>query len=132
MAMILVTHDLGVVAGHTDDVIVMYAGQVVEQAPTTTLFANMRMPYTEALLQSIPKVSEPSHTRLAAIPGRPPDLVNPPRGCRFADRCIYVQERCREEQPPLVDADSPGHRYRCWFPVNTPTVPAPDATATGT
>jgi oligopeptide/dipeptide ABC transporter ATP-binding protein len=132
MAMILVTHDLGVVAGHTDDVIVMYAGQVVEQAPTTTLFANMRMPYTEALLKSIPKVSEPSHTRLAAIPGRPPDLVNPPLGCRFADRCTYVQDRCREEQPPLVDADSPGHRYRCWFPVNTPAVPVPDATTEGT
>ena len=78
MAMILVTHDLGVVAGRTDEVIVMYAGQVVEKAPTETLFAHMKMPYTEALLRSIPKVTEPSHTKLAAIPGRPPDLVNLP------------------------------------------------------
>jgi oligopeptide/dipeptide ABC transporter ATP-binding protein len=120
MAMVLVTHDLGVVAGRTDDVIVMYAGQVVEQAPTGTLFAQMRMPYTEALLRSIPKISDPPHTRLHAIPGRPPDLVDVPRGCRFAARCAYVQDECREEQPPLVDAPTPGHSYRCWFPVGTP------------
>ena len=120
MAMVLVTHDLGVVAGRTDDVIVMYAGQVVESAPTATLFDDMRMPYTEALLRSIPKIAEPSHTRLTAIPGRPPDLVSPPPGCRFADRCAYVQDKCREEQPPLFDGPTPGHQYRCWFPVGTP------------
>ncbi len=80
MAMVLVTHDLGVVAGRTDNVIVMYAGQVVEQAPTATLFDQMRMPYTEALLRSIPKIADASHTRLTAIPGRPPDLVSPPSG----------------------------------------------------
>jgi peptide/nickel transport system ATP-binding protein len=120
MALILVTHDLGVVAGRTDDVIVMYAGQVVEQAPTATLFEHMRMPYTEALLRSIPKVTEPSHTRLLSIPGRPPDLVDPPVGCRFADRCAYVQERCREEQPPLLPGATPDHWYRCWYPVGTP------------
>jgi oligopeptide/dipeptide ABC transporter ATP-binding protein len=125
MAMILVTHDLGVVAGRTDEVIVMYAGQVVERAPTTTLFADMKMPYTEALLRSIPKVTEPSHTELSAIPGRPPDLAHLPVGCRFADRCVYVQDRCRVEQPPLLPAASPGHEYRCWFPVGTPTVKAP-------
>jgi oligopeptide/dipeptide ABC transporter ATP-binding protein len=120
MALVLVTHDLGVVAGRTDDVVVMYAGQIVEQAPTPTLFAHMRMPYTEALLKSIPKVTDPPHTRLHAIPGRPPDLVAPPQGCRFAARCEYVQDKCREEQPPLIDAPTPGHRYRCWFPVGTP------------
>ncbi|HEX5586294.1 MAG TPA: ABC transporter ATP-binding protein [Acidimicrobiia bacterium] len=120
MALVLVTHDLGVVAGRTDDVLVMYAGQIVEQAPTATLFAQMKMPYTEALLQSIPKVTDPSHTRLHAIPGRPPDLVDPPAGCRFADRCAYVQDRCREEQPPLLDGPTPGHKFRCWFPVGTP------------
>jgi len=120
MAMVLVTHDLGVVAGRTDDVIVMYAGQVVEAAPTATLFDDMRMPYTEALLRSIPKIAEPSHTRLTAIPGRPPDLVSPPPGCRFADRCAYVQDKCRAEQPPLFDDPTPGHQYRCWFPVGTP------------
>jgi oligopeptide/dipeptide ABC transporter ATP-binding protein len=120
MALVLVTHDLGVVAGRSDNVIVMYAGQIVEEAPTATLFDSMRMPYTEALLRSIPKLDQPSHTRLSAIPGRPPDLVHPPDGCRFADRCTYVQERCRVEQPPLLKGDSPGHRYRCWFPVGTP------------
>ena len=75
MAMILVTHDLGVVAGRTDEIAVMYAGKIVEQAPTRTLFAEMRMPYTEALVRSIPKLADPSHTRLNVIPGRPPDLV---------------------------------------------------------
>jgi oligopeptide/dipeptide ABC transporter ATP-binding protein len=120
MALLLVTHDLGVVAGRTDEVLVMYAGQVVEKASTATLFSDMKMPYTEALLESIPKVTEPSHTRLAAIPGRPPDLVDPPQGCRFAARCAYVQDRCHEEQPPLRPGLTPGHEFRCWFPVGTP------------
>jgi oligopeptide/dipeptide ABC transporter ATP-binding protein len=122
MAVILVTHDLGVVAGRADDVLVMYAGQVVEKAPTATLFRHMKMPYTEALLRSIPKLTEPSHTRLAAIPGRPPDLVSPAPGCRFAPRCPYAQDRCREEMPPLVDGDTPGHQFRCWFPVGSTPV----------
>jgi oligopeptide/dipeptide ABC transporter ATP-binding protein len=120
MAMILVTHDLGVVAGHTDDIVVMYGGKVVEHAPTVSLFANMRMPYTEALLNSIPKLEYQSHTRLTAIPGRPPDLVNPPKGCNFAPRCRYAQDKCLTEEPPLVESDAPGHYYRCWFPVGTP------------
>ena len=122
MAVILVTHDLGVVAGRADDVLGMYAGQVVEKAPTATLFRHMKMPYTEALLRSIPKLTEPSHTRLAAIPGRPPDLVSPPPGCRFAPRCPYAQDKCREEMPPLVDGDTPGHQFRCWFPVGSTPV----------
>ena len=122
MAVILVTHDLGVVAGRADDVLVMYAGQVVEKAPTATLFRHMKMPYTEALLRSIPKLTEPSHTRLAAIPGRPPDLVSPPPGCWFAPRCPYAQDKCREEMPPLVDGDTPGHQFRCWFPVGSTPV----------
>jgi peptide/nickel transport system ATP-binding protein len=119
MALILVTHDLGVVAGRADEVIVMYAGQVVEKASTATLFSDMKMPYTEALLHSIPKIAEPSHTKLSAIPGRPPDLVDVPKGCRFAPRCTYVQDRCREEQPPLTPGTVPGHEFRCWFPVGT-------------
>src|SRR5690606_35910243 len=119
MAMVLVTHDLGVVAGQADEVAVMYAGQIVEKAPTRTLFADMRMPYTAALLRSIPRVENPSHTRLEIIGGRPPDLINPPSGCRFAPRCPYVQERCRTEQPPLLEADHPGHVYRCWYPVGS-------------
>ena len=128
MAVILVTHDLGVVAGRADDVLVMYAGQVVEKAPTATLFHHMKMPYTEALLRSIPKLSEPSHTRLAAIPGRPPDLVAPPPGCRFAPRCPYAQDKCREEMPPLVVADTPAHEFRCWFPIASgPASPGPSS-----
>jgi oligopeptide/dipeptide ABC transporter ATP-binding protein len=119
MAMVLVSHDLGVVAGHTDEIAVMYAGQIVEKAPTKSLFAKMRMPYTAALVQSIPRLENPSHTRLNVIAGRPPDLIDPPKGCRFAARCPYVQDRCRQEQPPLIEADDPGHVYRCWYPVGT-------------
>ncbi len=120
MAMVLVTHDLGVVAGRTDEIAVMYAGKVVEKAPTRTLFSDMKMPYTEALLKSIPKIADPSHTTLSVIPGRPPDLVNLPTGCRFYPRCPYAQQRCRDEEPPLQEATTPGHVYRCWFPVGTP------------
>jgi len=121
MSLVLVTHDLGVVAGHTDEIAVMYGGKLVEKAPTRSLFANMKMPYTEALLQSIPKLEDRSHTRLNAIAGRPPDLVNPPPGCRFAPRCPYAQQRCRVEEPPLIEAtDAPGHLYACWYPVGSP------------
>jgi peptide/nickel transport system ATP-binding protein len=122
MAMALVTHDLGVVAGRTDDIAVMYAGKIVEKAPTRTLFTEMRMPYTEALIKSIPKLQQPSHTRLLAITGRPPDLVNPPAGCNFAPRCPYAQERCLEEEPPLLSDStvSPGHEFACWYPVGSP------------
>ncbi|HEX8802552.1 MAG TPA: ABC transporter ATP-binding protein, partial [Acidimicrobiales bacterium] len=116
MAMVLVTHDLGVVAGRADHVAVMYAGQLVEVGPTRSLFTNVRMPYTEALLRSIPTLGQRSHTRLQVIPGRPPDLVDPPPGCRFAPRCPYAQDRCRAESPPLIDAGG-GHLYRCWYPV---------------
>jgi peptide/nickel transport system ATP-binding protein len=120
MAMVLVTHDLGVVAGRTDEIIVMYAGRVVEKAQTYDLFHDMKMPYTEALLKSIPRVTNKSHTRLQAISGRPPDLVNLPDGCKFAPRCPYAQDKCREEEPPLMPAADPGHEFRCWFPVGTP------------
>jgi peptide/nickel transport system ATP-binding protein len=120
MAMILVTHDLGVVAGRADEIAVMYAGKVVEKAPAPVLFSDMKMPYTEALLQSIPKIDEKSHTRLRVIAGRPPQLINPPPGCRFAPRCPYVQDKCRQEEPPLIPGTTPGHEFRCWFPVGTP------------
>jgi peptide/nickel transport system ATP-binding protein len=120
MAMILVTHDLGVVAGRTDEIAVMYAGKIVEKAPTSVLFSNMKMPYTEALVQSIPKLGDRSHTRLRVIRGRPPQLVNPPVGCRFAPRCPYAQDKCVREEPPLRESDVPGHRFACWFPVGTP------------
>ena len=121
MSLLLVTHDLGVVAGHTDDIGVMYGGKLVEMAPTAELFANVKMPYTEALLQSIPKLADASHTRLNVISGRPPDLVNPPVGCRFSPRCPYVQDRCRDEEPPLVPTvEDPRHTYACWYPVGSP------------
>ena len=120
MAMVLVTHDLGVVAGRADNTAVMYAGQIVEHAPTRALFAETRHPYTEALLKSIPKLSEPSHTRLDAISGRPPDLVSPPVGCKFAARCGFAQPKCVAEEPVLSDETTPGHAFRCFYPVGTP------------
>jgi peptide/nickel transport system ATP-binding protein len=116
MAMILVTHDLGVVATRTDEIIVMYAGNVVERAPTNVLFKSMAMPYTEALLESMPRIANPSHTRLMAIEGRPPDLLHPPAGCPFSPRCRYAQDKCHQEKPPLVEA-APGHSYACWYPL---------------
>jgi peptide/nickel transport system ATP-binding protein len=119
MAMVLVTHDLGVVAGRADNTAVMYAGQIVEYASTRSLFAETRHPYTEALLKSIPKLAQPSHTRLDAISGRPPDLVNPPLGCKFAARCGFAQPKCIAEEPPLSDETTPGHAFRCFYPVGT-------------
>ncbi|MFM7493146.1 MAG: ABC transporter ATP-binding protein, partial [Acidimicrobiaceae bacterium] len=116
MSMVLVTHDLGVVAGNTDYVAVMYAGEVVEYAPTKKLFADMRMPYTEALLESIPKVDHKSGTRLAMIAGRLPDPTDRGSGCSFAPRCKYAQEKCHNEHPELKK-DPDGHLYRCWFPI---------------
>jgi peptide/nickel transport system ATP-binding protein len=120
MSVILVTHDLGVVAGHTDDIAVMYGGRLVEKAPTRTLYANMKMPYTEALMSSIPKLDQVSHSRLKTIPGRPPDLVNPPVGCPFSPRCDYARDRCHVERPPLIPAEEPDHLYACWYPVGSP------------
>ncbi len=120
MAMILVTHDLGVVAGRADNIAVMYAGRIVETAPTKTLFRSMSHPYTEALMRSIPKLAAPSHTRLTAIGGRPPDIVHPPTGCKFSPRCPYVQPKCTIEEPPLAESGQPGHAFRCWYPVGSP------------
>jgi len=126
VGMILVTHDLGVVATRSDHIAVMYAGRIVEHAPTPALFKRMRHPYTEALLNSVPRIHYPSHTRLATIPGRPPSLVDPPSGCRFAPRCRYAQPRCLEEDPCEAPADdapaervSQTHRFACFYPVGT-------------
>jgi peptide/nickel transport system ATP-binding protein len=116
MAMMLITHDLGVVAGRTDEVAVMYAGRIVERAPTGRLFKAMRMPYTQALLAAIPKLDAPPHTPLPAISGRPPDPTRPFRGCAFAPRCCYRAERCADQKPGLTPADVSGHRYACWYP----------------
>jgi oligopeptide/dipeptide ABC transporter ATP-binding protein len=116
MAMILVTHDLGVVAGHTDKIAVMYAGDVVEYAPTRQLFSDMKMPYTEALLKSIPRLETPTGSRLPVIEGRLPDPTKNEPGCPFANRCPYVTDKCRAEKPPLTDGGN-NHFYRCWFPI---------------
>ncbi len=121
MGMILVTHDLGVVANHADEIAVMYAGRIVEKAPTSVLFHHMKMPYTQALLRAIPRIEMPSHTRLDAIGGRPPDLVNPPAGCAFSPRCPYAQERCFVDAPALqVDPADPSHSFACHFPLESP------------
>jgi peptide/nickel transport system ATP-binding protein len=117
MAMILITHDLGVVAGRTDEVAVMYAGRVVERAPTRTLFKKMQMPYTEALLAAIPKMDAVPHTPLPAISGRPPDPTRPLKGCAFAPRCRYASGQCLREKPNLVSAELPDHHYACFHPL---------------
>ena len=117
MSVILVTHDLGVVATRTSRIIVMYAGRIVEMGTTADVFNGHRMPYTKALLDSSPKVSNPSHTRLTAIPGRPPNLLKLTDGCAFAPRCSFATEKCHSERPELQDADEPGHRFACWNPL---------------
>jgi peptide/nickel transport system ATP-binding protein len=118
MAMILITHDLGIVAGRTDEVAVMYAGRIVERAPTPGLFKAMRMPYTEALLAAIPNLDAPPHTPLPAISGRPPYPTRPFRGCAFAPRCRYRAERCADQKPGLTSAGASGHQYACWYPID--------------
>jgi peptide/nickel transport system ATP-binding protein len=116
MSVILVTHDLGVIAGRADRVAVMYAGKISEITDTETLFARPRHPYTEALFQALPDKAAEAKERLYSIPGLPPDLTNPPSGCRFAPRCRYVTDHCRQEEPELA-GEVPGHKYRCFYPV---------------
>ena len=124
MAMILITHDLGVVAGRTDEVAVMYAGRVVERAPTGRLFKAMRMPYTEALIAAIPKLEAPPHTPLQAISGLPPDPTRPSPGCAFAPRCAYANGRCRHSAPALETRDGQ-HHFACWHPLGAGAAVAP-------
>ncbi|HUY55437.1 MAG TPA: ABC transporter ATP-binding protein [Candidatus Nanopelagicaceae bacterium] len=126
MAVMLITHDMGVIAGRADRVNVMYAGKIVEQAPTEELFESMRHPYTAALLASIPRLTQNSSAALYSIPGLPPDLSHPPAWCRFQPRCQFATARCREEEPPLT-GDTPEHQYACFNPVGKgslrPTAP---------
>ncbi|HIQ05923.1 MAG TPA: ABC transporter ATP-binding protein, partial [Anaerolineae bacterium] len=114
MAIVLISHNLGVVAGLSDQVAVMYAGKVVESAPADALFAHPVHPYTRALLQAIPSLDASEKTRLANIPGSPPDLINPPPGCRFHPRCEFAVARCRQEEPPLVSTGVDDHWIACW------------------
>jgi peptide/nickel transport system ATP-binding protein len=117
MAILLITHDMGVIAGHADRTMVMYAGQVVESAETERLFDDVHHPYTEALLASIPQLDQDKTQRLYAIPGIPPDLSRPLVACRFSPRCRYATEICRQEEPPLA-GEGPEHPYACFHPVS--------------
>jgi oligopeptide transport system ATP-binding protein len=114
-ATLLITHDLGVVAGTCDRVNVMYAGRIVETAPTRTLFRTPAHPYTQALLAAVPRPDSERGTRLAAIGGQPPNLVNLPPGCPFAPRCPKVQARCRRELP-LLETVGPEQKAACFYP----------------
>ena len=115
MAIILITHDLGVVAGIADRVVVMYAGKRVEEADVHTLYGNPKHPYTWGLLGSTTRVDRPRLEQLAQIPGAPPSLISPPSGCRFAPRCAWAQTICREEYPELRGAAEPDHIAACHF-----------------
>ncbi len=115
MAMVLITHDMGVIAGRADRVVVMYAGKIVEMAATGELFGNVRHPYTEALLASIPQLDQDRSQKLYSIPGLPPDLTRPPAGCRFAQRCVFATDECVRGEPPLGGAN-PGHPFACFHP----------------
>jgi len=125
MAVTLVTHDLGVIAGRADRVAVMYAGRIVESAQTSVLFENPRHPYTEALFEALPEkaavaAGTPSAVkRLYNIPGQPPDLTAPPPGCTFAPRCRYAQDSCKKSEPSLTNGGS-SQFFRCFFPVGSP------------
>ncbi len=113
MAIIWITHDLGIVAGLAKRVIVMYAGFIIEEAQVKDLYSDPRHPYTLGLLGSLPRVDQTQHRRLVSIEGLPPDLLGLPQGCPFAARCVYRIDRCEKENPPLEPV-SPGHWKACW------------------
>ncbi|MEV6008946.1 ABC transporter ATP-binding protein [Streptomyces sp. NPDC051976] len=131
MAMILVTHDMGVIARHADRVAVMYAGRTAETGGTAPLFAHPRHRYTHALLASIPSLAQDRAEPLFSITGSPPDLSAPRTGCPFAPRCAAATDRCRSEDPPVSTADD-GHSYACWEPAPEPEVRDRRATVTVT
>ncbi|MCR4407496.1 MAG: ABC transporter ATP-binding protein [Anaerolineae bacterium] len=119
MAVIWITHDLGIIAGLAEKVIVMYAGFIVEEAPVKELYSNPRHPYTIGLLGSLPRLDARKSHRLVSIEGLPPDLIDLPPGCPFAPRCAYVIDRCLEENPSLEAVGSNSHRIACWVDVKT-------------
>ncbi len=112
-AIILITHNMGVVAGLCTRVAVMYAGRIVEEGPVREIFKNPQHPYTWSLLQSIPRIDSNRKDRLLSIDGLPPDLIRPPRGCRFNPRCQFKIDRCLHDDPPLMEVDA-DHRAACW------------------
>ncbi len=116
MAVLLITHDMGIVAESTDRVIVMYAGQIVEQAATAELFVRRLHPYTEALLDCVPRLDDTGNSTLASIPGMPPNPSDLPPGCRFAARCNHARPRCMEQMPRL-ESPLPGRQVACFYPL---------------
>jgi peptide/nickel transport system ATP-binding protein len=120
MAVILISHNLGVVAGRADRVAVMYAGRIVETTDATTIFRDPRHRYTAALLAAIPRLELEPHRRLEAIRGAPPDLVAPPPGCRFAPRCRFALDDCTSSPPALAGAPDVDHAFACYHPVPSP------------
>jgi oligopeptide transport system ATP-binding protein len=131
MAVIWITHDLGVVAGLADRVIVMYSGQIVEYAPVDDLFEDTRHPYTLGLLASLPEVDRDDVVELETVRGSPPDLTRLPPGCPFAPRCDYVIDRCLAENPPLMPMGDHAHLAACWVDVTRADAAGADATAGG-
>jgi len=116
-AVIFITHDLGVIAEIADEIIVMYAGRVVEQGTKRDVFYDPQMPYTWGLLGSIPRLDRPRVERLHTIQGMPPSLINPPEGCKFRPRCPHAFEKCKEEPPLENRVETRGHLDRCWLDV---------------
>jgi oligopeptide/dipeptide ABC transporter ATP-binding protein len=123
-SVILITHNMALIASLAQRVIVMYAGRIVEEGPTRAIFKNPQHPYTWSLLRSIPRVDETTHEKLISIRGMPPDLSKPPPGCKFHPRCRFRIDRCLTDEPDLLDVD-PGQRARCW--VMMKNVPDPTA-----
>ena len=117
MSIIWITHDLGVVAGIADRVMVMYAGYIIERAPVKTLYSQPKHPYTLGLLGSLPRIEERSVDRLTNIEGQPPNLYREPTACPFAPRCPYVFDRCLEENPPIIPIND-SHELACWWDVD--------------
>jgi peptide/nickel transport system ATP-binding protein len=125
MALLLITHDLGVVAERADEVAIMYAGKIVERATAQAIFARPFHPYTVGLLNSLPGTGAKKKKRLDAIPGVVPSPLHLPNGCRFRDRCPKAQTVCAETEPPLVEKE-PGHFVACYFPESTDRLASPN------
>jgi peptide/nickel transport system ATP-binding protein len=113
MSLILVSHDLSLIAELADKLAVMYAGKIVEYGSSDSVYNNPLHPYTQGLIRSIPRLSG-EKSELVGIPGEPPDLINPPPGCRFHPRCPFAMDVCRREEPPLVEVEK-GHYVACWL-----------------
>jgi peptide/nickel transport system ATP-binding protein len=116
LGILLVSHDMGLIAGRADRVMVMYAGRIVEEGDTDVIFRDSRHPYSEALLESIPSITSDRRKVLYSIPGLPPDLAHVSSSCHFAPRCRYATDRCRDEDPVLVEEKKSGHSYACFYP----------------